>query len=80
MRFGYAFMEVGLAIVKWQPVELLGVDPVGSFDAPMFVKPLRERLVARVNRPGFGEVLYRRMRHAEAVSSRVPAARVAAVG
>jgi hypothetical protein len=27
-----------------QPVELLGVDPVGSFDAPMFVKPLAELL------------------------------------
>ena len=33
-----------------------------------------------LNRPGFSEVLYRRMEHAEAVPDRVSSARVAAAG
>jgi hypothetical protein len=50
-----------------------GRDTLNGFQALL-------RDLGVVNRPGFGEVLYRRMKHAEAVSSRVPAARVAAVG
>jgi hypothetical protein len=40
--------EVGVVddLALEESVELFGVDAVGSFDAPMFVKPLRGRLVA----------------------------------
>jgi hypothetical protein len=38
-----------------EPVELFGVDAVRAFDAPMFVKLLRGRLVAMLWRlPGVG--------------------------
>ena len=42
-------------------------------------RPSLAKLIG-ANRPGFGEVLYRRMKHADAVPSRVPPARLAAAG
>src|SRR5215218_6227233 len=58
----------------------VGVEPTIRPAPARCLRCLPKLTMTELNRPGFGEVLYRRMKHAEAVPSRVPEACVAAAG